>query len=229
MRETAHGTTRTRTAPGFTLIETSLSLIIISVGVLAMVSAQQAFLRKNAWSTNASTATFLANEIREMTRSFSLHDPFSGGIYFQDPVAKTGFTGWGPETSETTAADFDDLDDLDGVALGDAPNLPGALSLRLPGPVDAAARIIPDMSWNGQPVVDAANNPVPVPGWTQYIEVEKILPGDYTNAVADNFEQAAPFIAVDAFPLRVTVHVLYQGPLETQAKEVAKAVWIVPR
>lgn len=233
MRPRASATNATRREParrrGFTLIETGLALIVIGVGVLALVEAQQAFLRKNAWSTNASTATFLANEIREMSHSFSRHDPFSGGIYFQDPVAKTGFAGWGLEASETAAADIDDLDDLDGVAFGDAPNLPGPLSVRLPGPIDASARIIPDMSWDGQPVLDSGGNPVPIAGWTQYVRVDKVMPGDYSNVVAHDFEQATPFIAVDQFPLRVTVYVLYQGPLDTEAREIARAVWIAPK
>ncbi len=215
--------------PGFTLIETGLALIVIGVGVLALVQAQQAFLKKNAWSTNASTATFLANEIREMTQHMPRHDPFSGGIYFQDPVARTGFTGWGAEPSETAVLDFDDLDDFDGVAFGDAPNLPGPLSLRLPGPVDASGRVIPDVDWQGQTRLDADGQPLPLAGWTQYVRVEKVLPGDYTAVVPNDYEQPAPFIAVDQFPLRVTVHVLYQGPFDTEATEIARAVWIVPR
>ena len=60
------GTATTRRT-GFTLIETALATIIVGVGVLAMVSAQAAFHQKNAWSTHASIATHLGNEIREMT------------------------------------------------------------------------------------------------------------------------------------------------------------------
>src|SRR5690349_8565649 len=61
-----------RTAPprrrtGFTLIETALATIIVGVGVLSIVSAQQAFHVENTWATNASIATRLGNEIREMT------------------------------------------------------------------------------------------------------------------------------------------------------------------
>ena len=113
----------------FTLIEASLATVIVGVGVLAIVEAQQAFLQKNAWSTHTSTAMFLANEIREMTRNMPRHDAFSGGVYFLDPTAHTGFRGWGPEPDEVSALDFDDLDDFDGVAFGTAPNLPGALNI----------------------------------------------------------------------------------------------------
>ena len=59
---------RTRaTSSGFTLIETALAVVIIGVGVIAMVDAQRAFMQSNAWSNHAATATYLANEIREMT------------------------------------------------------------------------------------------------------------------------------------------------------------------
>ena len=54
---------------GFTLIETSMATVIIGVGVLAMVDAQSAFIVSNQWSSHAASATFLANEIRELTRN----------------------------------------------------------------------------------------------------------------------------------------------------------------
>ena len=50
---------------GFTLIETALTTIIVGVGVLAIVAAQSAFHQKNDWSSHASIAMHLGNEIRE--------------------------------------------------------------------------------------------------------------------------------------------------------------------
>jgi prepilin-type N-terminal cleavage/methylation domain-containing protein len=106
----AHRTTHRRTAGrtrrrGFTLIETSLATVIVGVGVLAIVAAQQAFHQKNAWSTHLSTATWLGNEIREMTLNLPRHDPV------------TGIAFWGPEPdTELTIFDYDDLDDFDGPA-----------------------------------------------------------------------------------------------------------------
>ncbi len=98
-------TIRART--GFTLIETALATIIVGVGVLAMVSAQAAFHQKNAWSTNASIATHLGNEIRELTWNLPRHDPV------------TGDTFWGPEgDNEASFEDYDDLDDFDGLGGG---------------------------------------------------------------------------------------------------------------
>ena len=46
-----------RARRGFTLIESALATVIIGVGVLAMVTAQQALHRKNEWSTHASIAS----------------------------------------------------------------------------------------------------------------------------------------------------------------------------
>jgi prepilin-type N-terminal cleavage/methylation domain-containing protein len=119
-----------RARRGFTLIETALATIIVGVGVLAMVSAQAAFHQKNAWSTHASIATALANELREMTWNLPQHDPVTGDSY------------WGPDAGESlTIADFDDLDDFDGYGNGlefsaDAGN----------GPVNARREIIPNMA-----------------------------------------------------------------------------------
>lgn len=93
-----------RVRRGFTLIEAALATVIVGVGVLAMVSAQQAFHRKNRFSTHASTATWLANEMREMTFTLPRHDPVTGRSY------------WGPEPGELSIEDFDDLDDFDGAA-----------------------------------------------------------------------------------------------------------------
>ena len=94
---------RMRRAAGFTLIEAALTTVIVGTGVLAIISAQQAYHMKNNWATRTTTAMLLANEMREMTLGLPLHDPISG---------KTGF---GPEIDETAVIAFDDLDDFAGV------------------------------------------------------------------------------------------------------------------
>ena len=91
-----------RRAGGFTLIEASLSTVIIGTGVLAILAAQQAYHQKNNWSTRTSTAMLLANELRERTLSLPLHDPI------------TGDANYGPETDESAALAYDDLDDFAG-------------------------------------------------------------------------------------------------------------------
>lgn len=110
---------------GMTLIETALATIIVGVGVLAIVIAQQAFHNQNAWSNRAATATRLGNEIREMTFNLPRHDP----------VTRTAY--WGPDPGESTPVDFDDLDDFDGQVFSAADGT---------GPLNAARQIIPNMN-----------------------------------------------------------------------------------
>lgn len=216
----------------FTLFEAALATVIVGVGVVAMVEAQQAFLMKNAWSTHTSTAMFLANEIREMTRNMPRHDRFSGGLYFEDPAAHLVFRGWGAEGNEVTPIDFDDLDDFDGVVFGTAPNLPGPVSAVYDGPINAFGTVLPQVSWNGAVVVDQNGDPLSLQGWTQYVEVDKCDPHDFTALRADDYWEAAvgatPELEVDDFPLRVKVTILYQGPRDLQATVVSEVSWVVP-
>lgn len=120
---------------GFTLIETALATVIVGVGVLAIVSAQQAFHQKNSWSTHASIAQRLGNEIREMTLRLPRHDPVTGRAF------------WGPEANELWVGDFDDLDDFDGD--GDGLVFSAALGN---GPINAMREIIPNMTGWSQTV-----------------------------------------------------------------------------
>lgn len=87
---------------GFTLIESSLTIVIISTGVLSIMAAQQAFHKKNDWAQRNSTGLLLANELRELTMTLPKHDPF------------TGTATVGPEANENTVADYDDVDDFAG-------------------------------------------------------------------------------------------------------------------
>jgi len=103
--------------------------VIVGTGVLAIMYAQSAFHQQNNWSTHTSAATFLANEIREMTVRMPLYDPVTGTAF------------WGPEPNESTLDDFDDLDDFDGVngagvAFSASDNT---------GPINAMREIIPNM------------------------------------------------------------------------------------
>ena len=99
------------TRRAFTLLETALTLVIIAVGVLAVVEAQQYFMQDNRWSSHAASGTFLANEIRELTRPLPRHDPVSGLTIVDGAVI-----GWGAEAAEVAAEDFDDVDDFDGMS-----------------------------------------------------------------------------------------------------------------
>ena len=87
---------------GFTLIEATLTTVIISTGVLAILAAQQAFHKKNDWAQRSGTALLLANELRELTMVLPKHDPF------------TGLANVGPEPGEDSVIDYDDIDDFAG-------------------------------------------------------------------------------------------------------------------
>lgn len=207
-------------AGGFTLIETAMALVIIGVGVVAMVDAQQAFMKSNTWSSQAASATFLASEIREFTRHLDRHDPVTGL-----ELDGGNLVGWGPEIGEVTPGDYDDLDDFDGVEFGVAGDFAG--------PINAYGEIIPHLNPDGTILLDPNTNlPVPMIGWSQRVEVVKVSPfdagtpldPDYEDPPSGSFEGRG----VDRFPLMVTVIVEYQGPYDAEPQEVTRVVWIAP-
>lgn len=227
LREQA-GRARGRGSGGFTLIETALATVIIGVGVVAIVEAHQAFMKSNQWSTHAATATFLGNEIRELTMNLPRHDPVTG-------LRVVGGTleGWGAEPGEVVVEDLDDLDDFDGLTFA-FDGTPGfADDGDLPGPIDAFGLVIPEIFADGSVMLDADGNPVPMNGWRQTVRVVKVHPTDPTRELApDYFEPAvgaSQGIAVDQFPLKVEVIVTYAGPFATSEIEVTRVTWIVPR
>lgn len=119
-----------RNPTGFTLIESALTIVIISTGVLSIMAAQQAFHKKNDWAQRNSTGLLLANELRELTLTLPKHDPFTG----TDSV--------GPEANENTVANFDDVDDFAGTV--DISTGTGAGMVFSP-PINALRTEIPDM------------------------------------------------------------------------------------
>ncbi len=222
-----------RTRTGFTLIETMMATIIIGVGVLAMVDAQTAFIRSNSWSSHAASATYLANEIRELTRHMPKHDPVNG-LFIEDDGEGGVLHGWGPDAGEVTVDDFDDIDDFDGMTfsfVGTAGHGDGDL----PGPINAFGEVIPELTVDGTELGEDMNGEFvaqPMTGWTQRVIVQKVDPFDPGTALADNFTEEPsgdfPGRDVDEYPLRVTVQVLYQGLNDAEADIVAEVVWIVP-
>lgn len=236
------GRTRAGTAPrprparaAFTLLETMLAMVILTVGVVAVVQAQREFLIQNLWSTHASTATYLATEIRELSRSFSRHDRLTGGLYFTDPADTSTLTGWGPESGENEVFDLDDLDDLDGAVFGPATTFPAGftMSRRYAGPVNAFGEVIPETLPDGSTAtiqIDGQNVIVPLRGWTQIVQVTKVEPYDYSTPAARNAQVVTGGVlkrAVDRYPLRVTVTALYQGTWDNDAPPVTSVSWIV--
>lgn len=208
---------------GFTLLETSMALVIIGVGVLAFVEAQNAFIKNNAWSSQAATATLLANEIRELTRRLPRHDPVTG-LFLQGSGSGATLNGWGRENGESIVGDIDDIDDLDATKFGEG----GDFS----GPINSFGEVVQRIDLNGNPITDGDGNAAPLEGWTQTVYVDKVDPFNYTVVRANDYWEAAagsfPGRSVDAYPLRVTVVVEYQGPQDQSPREMTRMVWIVP-
>lgn len=221
-------------AQGFTLIETSMATVIIGVGVLAMVDAQSSFIVSNQWSSHAASATFLANEIRELTRNMPKHDPVNGITLIDDGGGNTVVSGWGVDAGEVVATDFDDIDDFDGVTFSYI-GTPGLDDNDLPGPINSFGEVIPDLSNDGTELGDTTNGLFEgeaMFGWFQTILVEKVHPFD-TSLVLDNghFEVPSgsfPGREIDEYPLRVSVQVFYQGVNDISANLVTTVTWIVP-
>ncbi|MEO1008844.1 MAG: prepilin-type N-terminal cleavage/methylation domain-containing protein [Planctomycetota bacterium] len=212
-----------RNRRGFTLIETALATVIIGVGVVAIVEAYQAFIRSNHWSSHAATATFLGNEIRELSQPLPRHDPVTG---------LAGPDDWGPEDGEVLVTDFDDLDDFDGLSFA-FDGTPGFIDDGdLPGPVDAFGVLIPEIFADGTVMLDDDGDPVPMAGWTQTVRVVKVHPTDPTWELAPDYEEApgggSRGIAMDEFPLKVEVTVSYAGPFASGPTEITRVVWVVP-
>ncbi len=166
---------------GFTLLETALATIILGTGVLAIIQAQQYFYHQNAWSTQTSTATFLASELRERLYRMPRHDPITRG------------DNWGPESGEYSPEDYDDLDDFDGAdsagTVWDSPWEGDAT-----GPLDSRGRVIDDMR-----------------GWSQLVEVTNVDPMSiWTEATDGSTEMVMVTVTVfyqgmlDASPMEVT-------------------------
>lgn len=212
-------------AGGFTLIETSLATLIIGIGVVAMVDAQTAFLVSNQWSSHAASATFLANEIRELTRNLPKHDPVVGLHLGADGAGDDALFGWGPDAGETTVDDFDDIDDFDGMSFSFVGS-DGLDDLDLPGPINAYREVIPDLSIDGEEQVGAMF------GWSQIVLVNKVNPYNFGEILDDAFFEDPdgdfPGREVDSYPLRVTVEVFYQGVNDIDPTMVNSVTWIVP-
>jgi prepilin-type N-terminal cleavage/methylation domain-containing protein len=169
---------------GFTLIETALATIIVGVGVIAIMIAQAAFHKQNSWSTHASIATQLGNEIREMTLNLPRHDPVTGSEF------------WGPEDNEVSFDDYDDLDDFDGSGSG------SEFSADLGnGPINARRELIAGMDGWSQAVRVFNVDPLSITsaatdGTTNMIMVEVVIsyrgPEDETAEEVTSVSWIAP-------------------------------------
>ena len=150
----------TRRNAGFTLIEASLTTVIIGVAVLSIVEAQQAYQAKNAIATRVGTAMQLTNEIRELMANLPLLDP-------QTPNDQAGLDF---DEDEAMPSTWDDLDDFVGSV--------SATGEPTPRVFDAAT--------TGGPI-NAIGFPVPeLRQFSQQVEVQPV--DDFNLRFANNFD-----------------------------------------
>lgn len=220
-------------AQGFTLIESAMATVIIGVGVLAMVDAQSSFITANSWSSHAASGTYLANEIREMTRNLPKHDPVVG-LFIEEDGAAGILHGWGPDGGEVSVDDFDDIEDFDGITFS-FQGTAGFDDGDLPGPINAYGEIIPDITIDGTESGSTTNGVFvgdAMYGWSQVVSVQKVDPFDPSSVLADNFTEIPngdfPGREVDEYPLRVTVSVFYQSATAIAPDLVTEVMWVVP-
>lgn len=143
---------------GFTLIEAALTMVIVGTGVLAMVSAQQAYHIKNDWAQRTGTAQMLANEIRELTLTMPHHDPITGsdtlGVETNEIVG-------GSADPEADVANYDDLDDFAGT---------------ISSGVGTGVTFSPPINGLRLPIADLTQ-------WAQVVEVENVFPENIGSGI----------------------------------------------
>jgi prepilin-type N-terminal cleavage/methylation domain-containing protein len=208
---------------GFTLLETALAMVIVTVGVVAIIDAFRAFNKSNSWSSQEGTATYLANEIRELSRRLPRHDPTSG------LVLSAGQPAADLNEDKAVIEDYDDLDDFLKTKFG---TVGPAQTNTQSGPIDAFGNIIYEVDVNGDIKLDGFGKPIPLQGWSQVVKVEKVNPFDFTDALAWTETESAsgsyPGKRIGDYPLRMSVTVYYQGPYDAGAEEMVTLSWIVP-
>jgi hypothetical protein len=211
-----------------------MATVIIGVGVLAMVDAQSSFIVSNQWSSHAASATFLANEIRELTRNLPKHDPVNGISLMDDGSGTTVVSGWGVDAGEVVVGDFDDIDDFNGITFSFI-GTPGLDDNDLPGPINSFGEIIPAITHEGVELGGTTNDVFSgdaMRGWYQTIIVEKVHPFDTSLVLDPGFFEVPngtfPGREIDEYPLRVRVQVFYQGVNDIEADLVTTVTWIVP-
>jgi len=207
---TAHGLSRccsaarvrrlARRRRGFTLIEAALTGVIVGTGVLAMVSAQQAYHIKNNWALRTGTGQLLANEIREYMLNLRPFDP-AQPLHVGAESNENGVVS--PASNPANVAFWDDIDDFAGVASG--PNWSGVT-------------FQPPINGMGMPVADLDQ-------WSQDIRVDSVLPSALDVELGDAGFQALGSTDI----LRVTCTVFFQREPASDRQNVTSLSWVVAR
>lgn len=139
----------------FTLIETTLTTIIVGLAITALVKLVLTNTQQNRYTQRLTTGCLLAENVREMM----------AGVPFNDPAS--GTTSFGPEGE--TLATFDDVDDFDGFDSTVRTDIAAGQPV---GPVDAARRVITET------VGSITQVPIEWRNWRQQIAVDPVDPNN---------------------------------------------------
>ncbi len=185
---------------GFTLIEAALTAVIVGTGVLAMVSAQQAYHIKNNWALRTGTGQLLANEMRELMlnlRPFDPAQPLNVGAESNENGAVN------PASDPANVTFWDDVDDFAGVPAG------GTFS---------GVSFQPPVNGMGTPIAEMAQ-------WSQDVRVESVLPTALDVELGEVGFQALGTTDM----LRVTCTVFFQRDANSGRETISSLSWVVPR
>lgn len=188
-----------RSRRGFTLIETTLTCIIVGLAITALVKQVMTSTQQNRYTQRLTIGSLLAENCREMLANLPFCDPAEATLNF------------GPEPGEVLAT-YNDVDDFDGF---DSTNRPDLASGSPVGVVDAARRVI-TTTVNGVPQV-----PAEWVNWRQQIAVDPMDPNNLGTVYAK------PDTTRNC--VRITVTISYMPPGENAWEPVTQLRWIKTR
>ena len=184
---------------GFTLVETTLTTIIVGLAITALVKLVLMNTQQNRYTQRLTTGCLLAENCREMMAGLPFSDPSNGTLSF------------GPETGEALAT-FNDVDDFDGFDSTVRADLATGQPV---GPVDAARRVITET------VGGVAQVPVEWQNWRQQIAVDPVD--------SDNLNTVYPKPNTARVCVRITVTISYMPPGTAAWEQVTQLRWLKTR
>jgi len=188
-----------RRGRGFTLMETTLTTIIVGLAITSLVKLVLANTQQNRYTQRLTTGCLLAENCREMLSGLPFNDPANGTLTF------------GHEGSETLAT-YNDVDDFDAFDSTVRPDISAGQPV---GPVDAARRVITET------VGGVTQVPVEWRNWRQQIAVDPVDP--------NNLNTVYPKPNTARVCLRITVTISYRPPGATAWEQVAQLRWLKTR
>jgi type II secretory pathway pseudopilin PulG len=183
----------------FTLVETTLTTIIVGLAITALVKLVLTSTQQNRYTQRLTIGCLLAENCREMMANLPFCDPAEATLNF------------GPETGEVLAT-YNDVDDFDGFDSTVRPDLATGSPV---GVVDAARRVI-TTTVNGVQQV-----PAEWANWRQQVAVDPVDP----NSLGTVF----PKPDTTRNCVRITVTIGYLPPGEAAWQIVTQLRWVKTR